>query len=352
MTASNNGSIIPIPVLLLKTPSSGHEDPYTISFSSNASSSSNYTYQPLYVPVLEHTSYIQPILTILDPFLKGGDTELPNSIFPFGGLIFTSQRAVEAFAAAIAHVSSIANANACGPASPALERLEHLAIPLYAVGPATALSLDVIVQDHLPGCWIRGGDDAGSGGILADVILRDYNAFHDPRADSGTEAARRGEKETQQQQQKKKPLLFLTGAKHRDIIPVKLASAPPEQRIDVEESIVYSSTESQSFASDIATALETSAAAPTRWIVIFSPTAGETLLRALGWLADGSTQVHGPEHPCWTDRKTSVASIGPTTRDYMQKTFGFEVDVCAGKPCPEGVRRGLDDFSRKRALAP
>ncbi|KAL9006538.1 MAG: hypothetical protein Q9188_000698 [Gyalolechia gomerana] len=345
MTATSNGSTTSIPVLLLKNPSSGHEDPYTIHFSSNPPSPSS-TYQPLYVPVLEHTSYIEPILTILDPFLKGGDTELSSSSFPFGGFIFTSQRAVEAFASAIAHVSSIVNGDAFGPESLMRERLEHLAIPLYAVGPATALSLDGIVQEYLPDCWIRGGEDAGSGEVLADLILRDYNASYDKRADKETEEAS-GEKK-----RKKKSLLFLTGAKHRDIIPVKLASAPPEQRIDVEELIVYASTESQSFASDIATVLETLTTVPMRWIVIFSPMAGETLLRTLGWLDEELTKTRAPEHPCWVGRRTFIASIGPTTRDYMKKTFGYGVDVCAGKPSPEGVRRGIEEFLRKRGLVP
>ncbi|KAL8942346.1 MAG: hypothetical protein Q9216_001728 [Gyalolechia sp. 2 TL-2023] len=344
MTATSNGPTTSVPVLLLKNPSVGHEDPYTIHLSSNPPSPGS-TYLPLYVPVLEHTSYIEPILTILDHSLKGGDAKLPSSSFPFGGFIFTSQRAVEAFASAIARISSsVVNANTLGPESLILERLERLAIPLYAVGPATALSLDGIVQQHLPDCWIRGGEEAGSGEVLADLILRDYNASHDKRPNEEIREAN-GENT-----RRKKPLLFLTGAKHRDIIPVKLTSASPEHKIDVEELIVYASTESQSFASDISTALQTTIAAPMQWIVIFSPMAGETLMRALGWLEDASTKIHGPGHGCWIDRRTFIASIGPTTRDYMNKTFGLEVDVCAEKPSPEGVRRGIEEFLRGKGF--
>ncbi|KAI4186621.1 MAG: hypothetical protein L6R41_003378 [Letrouitia leprolyta] len=343
MEATPNGSTSFIPILLLKNPSNGHEDPYTICLASNPPSP-NLTYDPVYVPVLEHNFYTDPILNILDPFLKDGDIQLPTPSFPFGGLIFTSQRAVEAFASALSHISPTANAN--GLDSRILERLGRLDIPFYAVGPATALSLEVIVKEYLPECWIRGGDDAGSADILADLILRDYNTSYNELR------RREAEEPSAETKKKKKPLLFLTGAKHRDIIPVKLTSAAPEQRIDVKELIVYASTESNSFASDISTALEHTRAAPMQWIVIFSPMAGETLLRALSWLDEGSTAIHGPEHPCWRDRKTHVVSIGPTTRDYMKMTFGFEVDVCAGKPSPEGVRLGIEGFLRRKGLVP
>ncbi|KAL8720864.1 MAG: hypothetical protein Q9225_002343 [Loekoesia sp. 1 TL-2023] len=340
MAATTNGSNIPIPVLLLKNPSSGHEDPYTTHLSSNPPTPIS-KYQPIYVPVLEHTLYTDPILTILDRSLKGGDTELPVTTFAYGGLIFTSQRAVEAFASALAHLSSLLDAD---PKSLILRRLEHLAIPLYAVGPATALSLDGIVQEYLPRCWIRGGEDAGTGEALAELILTDYNSFYSERTDVKTAEGRNDKK--------KKPLLFLTSAKHRDIIPVTLTSAPPEQRIDVEELIVYASTESQSFAFDISNALTTTATASIRWIVIFSPMAGETLLRTLGWPDDESMTIHNPAHPCWVDRKTFIVSIGPTTRDYMMKKFGFNVDVCAEKPSPEGVRKGIEECLRKNGLVP
>lgn len=345
MTATINGATSSIPIFLLKNPSSGHEDPYTICLASNPPAL-NSTYQPVYVPVLEHQFYIEPILTILDSLLEDGDTHVPVPAFPFGGFVFTSQRAVEAFASAISQFNSKANVHKSSPGNLTLERLRHLTIPLYAVGPATALSLEIIVKEYLPNCSICGGEDAGSAEILADVILKDYITPYDELANEAVDET------NVEKKKKKKPLLFLTGAKHRDIIPVKLTSAPSDHRIDVEELIVYASTESQSFASAISTALETTIAAPMQWVVIFSPMAGETLLRALGWLNEESRRIHGPEHPCWIDRKTFIASIGPTTRDYMSKTFGFEVDVCAGKPSPEGVRRGIEEFLRRKGLVP
>ncbi|KAL9597593.1 MAG: hypothetical protein Q9219_005032 [cf. Caloplaca sp. 3 TL-2023] len=342
MTATTNCLNTPIPVLLLKNPSAGHEDPYTIHLSSNPQSHT-FRYQPIYVPVLEHTLYTEPILTSLDLVLGARGTECAIHASPYGGFIFTSQRAVEAFEAGLSRFLSSAGVNDHG--SSIHEQLKQLAIPLYAVGPATALSLDAIVQKYLTGCWIRGGGDAGSGEILADLILNDYNnAFQSAQING---SANQGD------YQNKAPLLFFTGAKHRDIIPTTLASAPPDRRIAVEELVVYASTESHSFASDVSSTLqESTTATQTRWIVIFSPMAGETFLRALGWLDEETAKVHGPDHPCWRNRKTYVASIGPTTRDYMKKRFRFEVDVCAAKPSPEGVREGIEEFMLSNGLVP
>ena len=45
-----------------------------------------------------------------------------------------------------------------------------------------------------------------------------------------------------------------------------------------------------------------------------------------------------------------IVTIGPTTRDYLAERFGFEVDVCAAKPSPEGVGDGVDGFLREKGL--
>lgn len=45
-----------------------------------------------------------------------------------------------------------------------------------------------------------------------------------------------------------------------------------------------------------------------------------------------------------------IATIGPTTRDYLRREFAFEVDVCAAKPSPEGIRDGILKFMEERKL--
>jgi len=46
--------------------------------------------------------------------------------------------------------------------------------------------------------------------------------------------------------------------------------------------------------------------------------------------------------------RTYIATIGPTTRDFLREKFGFEPDVCAAKPSPEGVEEGIREFMREK----
>jgi hypothetical protein len=41
---------------------------------------------------------------------------------------------------------------------------------------------------------------------------------------------------------------------------------------------------------------------------------------------------------------TFVASIGPTTADYLKTELGFQVDVCAEQPTPDALREGIERF--------
>jgi uroporphyrinogen-III synthase len=96
-----------IPILLLKTKSSPH-DGYEDYFSTNG-------YNPTFIPVLEHRFHRDNLATVRDFFASGafnadtttttstttshnGNNEDNGSDKKYGGMIFTSQRAVEAFA--------------------------------------------------------------------------------------------------------------------------------------------------------------------------------------------------------------------------------------------------------------
>ena len=62
-----------------------------------------------------------------------------------------------------------------------------------------------------------------------------------------------------------------------------------------------------------------------------------------------SPQISGTAVPSTTIAMTThLMSIGPTTRDFLKERFGFEVDVCAEQPSPEGVRDGILDFEGRR----
>lgn len=78
------------------------------------------------------------------------------------------------------------------------------------------------------------------------------------------------------------------------------------------------------------------------WVVVFSPTGCRELLGVLGVGNQGKER--------WK-RKMFVATIGPTTRDYLVREFGFEPDVCAERPSPEGVGEGIRRFMEGKGLA-
>lgn len=83
----NQSPMSPTPILLLKTKSSPH-DGYEDFFSAH-----NYT--PTFIPVLEHRFHKNNLTQVRDLFSTGAFNNVPRK---YGGLIFTSQRAVEGFA--------------------------------------------------------------------------------------------------------------------------------------------------------------------------------------------------------------------------------------------------------------
>lgn len=91
------------PILLLKTKSSPH-DGYEDYFSTNG-------YTPSFIPVLEHRFHTENLASVRELFASGafntdtttttpdnGSKEASVCKKKYGGMIFTSQRAVEAFA--------------------------------------------------------------------------------------------------------------------------------------------------------------------------------------------------------------------------------------------------------------
>ena len=66
----------------------------------------------------------------------------------------------------------------------------------------------------------------------------------------------------------------------------------------------------------------------------------------LGRLDSETGKVNAVEQP--VSRSTYVATIGPTTRDFLRNCFGYEPDVCAEKPSPEGVEMGIRAFLKDK----
>jgi uroporphyrinogen-III synthase len=84
-----------VPILLLKTKSTPH-DRYEECFSVAKETGKKWSYEPAFVPVLEHRFQEEALGTVIG-FLEKKEIS-KNAGARYGGLIFTSQRAVEAFA--------------------------------------------------------------------------------------------------------------------------------------------------------------------------------------------------------------------------------------------------------------
>ncbi|EGX96576.1 Tetrapyrrole biosynthesis, uroporphyrinogen III synthase [Cordyceps militaris CM01] len=297
----------PVPVLLLKTqsaPGDSYHDQLTAARLPNGR-----RLAPIFVPVMLH-QFDDAGLTLLRGLLRDQKiSRHPDAAY--GGLIFTSQRAVEAFTHAVNTGQSSS----------------HLAdFPIYSVGPATTRALRAVRQDSL---LQVSGEHTGTGEALAHYILDDYGARY-----AGCPT--------------KPPLLFLVGEQRRDIIPRTLMDPvlAADRRIEVTERVIYGTGVMESFPADFGRRLEEAAAIPrvpsvlpSRWVVVFSPTGCDSMLRGLGLLDEA-----GKVAPGRRDGTTFIATIGPTTRDFLIDTFGFHPDVCAAKPSPEGVLEGIAEF--------
>lgn len=316
----------PVPVLLLKTPSpTPTSDAYTLHLSP--------PFDPTFIPVLSHTLLPDPLIKLLlthfTPTPSPSHLPEPNP-FPYGAFIFTSQRAVAAFASAL-------------NAPPVVRIRERVAeglgssrVRLYVVGPATERALRAVRDERCAGCGIYGGEEAGSGEVLARIMLgerEEGDGAYDVREGDGA---------------RRKPALFLVGEKRRDVVPRMLMDPdlPEGERIQVDEMEVYKTGELEEFEFHFTQTLARTIPETVRWVVVFSPTAGEAMLRGLGWLnkASGKARVGEPVG------KTFVACIGPTTRDYLVQEFRFEPDVVAKKPSPQGVKEGIETFMKEKGL--
>jgi uroporphyrinogen-III synthase len=198
--------------------------------------------------------------------------------------------------------------------------LQH--IPIYTVGPATSRALRAIPQDPPLNIY---GSDSGNGEALAHYMLDHYGEWY-------------------RDKEIKPPLLFLVGEQRRDIIPKTLmdSALPDDRRIQVNELVVYGTGVMESFEADFSKLLLETHDKKMRWVVVFSPTGCEAMLRSLDLLDPGFGKAKASQN--LTKGNTFIATIGPTTRDFLRTEFGVEPDVCASNPSPEGVEEGIRQY--------
>lgn len=269
----------------------GQRDPYEIAFE-------NAGYTAHFLPVLSHKlvnlDKIARVITaeeeIQESFVVSQSSQEIStarssdidSSQKFAGVVFTSQRAVEAWAEAGKRVL----------ASNTALKTTWQSIPFYAVGPATASAL-LRLDDRLrpPFSSILGADETGNAVKLASFIASQKS--------NGSNA----------------PLLYLSGDKRKDT----LESLLRERGIRLHEVQAYETFQSPTFEEDHRKAQENG---PFAWIIFFSPSGAKMLLPLLR----ESDLAPSP----------SMAAIGPTTRDYLlsQKV---QVAAMAESPNPTAL---------------
>lgn len=313
-----------VPVYLLKTKSSP-----TDAYEEYFNTASEGKYKPVFVPVLEHILRDDALRTLrrsAERFAFAGGSEASglrnathNPAKKYGGIVFTSQRAVDAFATVIAKLDP-----------EKIEMLFDKDMPIYVVGPATANGVKAL---GLP-CPII-GEQTGNGDALAKFILE----WHATLSRDVTFLEGR-----------KLPLLFLVGEQRRDVIPKLLQAEDvhPLDRIKLTEVVIYETGEMVTFEEDFTLLVRAAKAKRVKqqWVVVFSPQGCEATLNGLGWLDEKSGKYSAALREVVSGAmETRIATIGPTTRDYLVQEFGFEPDVCAEKPSPEGVGNRIEEWA-------
>lgn len=170
------------------------------------------------------------------------------------------------------------------------------------------------------------GERTGNGETLAHYILDHYTNWYRDR-------------------DIKPRLLFLVGEQRRDIIPKTLMdpNLPDDVRIRVDEKTVYGTAVMKSFEQNFSKILYETRDRGNRWVVVFSPSGCEAMLRVLGLLDLETGKVKSEAQPP-TSRNTLIATIGPTTKNYLQDEFGFTPDVSATTPSAEGIEEAMRNF--------
>lgn len=242
-------------------------------------------YAAHFLPVLSHKlvnlDKIARVLTAKDQESFGASQDLQGrsaSISAFAGVIFTSQRAVEAWAEA-GKVALQGNVTL---------QTAWQSIPFYAVGPATAsalLRLDSRLRP--PSSLVLGANETGNAIRLASFIASHL---------SSKSAA---------------PLLYLSGDKRKDT----LESLLKEQGVRLHEIQAYETFQSPTFEEDYR---RVQLKGPFEWSVFFSPSGAKMLLPLL---ERESNVIPSPQ----------IAAIGPTTRDYL---LSQNMKVAAMAECP------------------
>jgi uroporphyrinogen-III synthase len=328
-------SSVPIPVLLLKTRTIPN-DPYEtlLSCSSNNNDQNTTIGHPLlllkphFLPVLTH-SYTQTSLSKLANLFNDPSTLTKT----YGGIILTSQRAVEALDYVLSTLpepvkkawkewlsQAHPDASTSTPLSTGVEgsdleagnkaeahtpwQNQRLKVHFYVVGPATASAVQALASRHIPHASIDGAQ-TGTGEKLASHILAKYLDSHSQHNGHSSTTPSEPQPEHQGQEENEArlsplPFLFITGETRRDTVPRMLSAAG----MRVDEIAVYETVTRTEFRDEFRQKMDELDSLPYfaqahtsatharerkyRWIVVFSPQGCADVLQELGWMESSS----------------------------------------------------------------
>ncbi|KAJ8487014.1 hypothetical protein ONZ45_g14470 [Pleurotus djamor] len=266
------------PVLLLRAAGNDTPDKYESAFLAE-----NYT--PVSIPVLETVLTNTDDLTSIIQAGPGEDIK---------GVIITSARACEAWrnSATEAALSDSSTWDS---------------VTFYAVGKGSASALRDM-KGIPPWCLpaIIRGEESGTSEQLARFILSDLDLDSSGKQLDGR-------------------LLFLTGDKNRDT----LANILESEGVRLVQLPVYETRGSQQFAGHLRRVVNDAKPEGPWWIVFFAPSAAGFVLPYLKeyFGFDGAGGEAG--------RKAAfVATIGPTTAEFLTSSLGIRVHAIAAKPMP------------------
>ena len=302
------------PIFLLKTKNTP-DDSYQSYFQSP---DRILNFDPIFVPVLLHVfgeaaaKELQKLVRDFK-FLEQGlvESDYTNG---YGGLIFTSQRAVQAFTSALEGIDGWRTSAFNTPG-----------VPFYVVGAATG---QVLRDLHIEGPEVT-GEVSGNGEALAYFIRGHYN-----------------QRCLWKRWARKPPLLFIVGEQRRDAIP-KILNGPnisEGEKIRVDELVMYETIQREDFQEEFLKLMnQTSPDSVIQWVVVFSPQGCRALLDGLGRLnSEGKDRGRDASRA----KSTYIATIGPTTRSHLINQFECTPEACAKKPSPEGVCTAIEEYMR------
>lgn len=237
-----------------------------------------------FVPLLEHSA-----LDIANTvqFLESEEFLQQTKRF-----IITSQRAVEVFHECLRIISENRPENATNIRSKVG----------YTVGPATA---EVLAENGFVD--VRGGAQAGNGLKLADLIMAELAKEATHNSDSNCVCD---------------SIIFFTGVIRKDIIPVKLKG----NGVPVKEVVIYKTEPKDGIIENFLECCKKHV----DWIVFFSPQGTEEIV----------------EHIVRTSPTAFIASIGPTTEEYLLLK-GITPHVVASKPTASSLYEGIEAWMRR-----